>query len=106
MTPQQLYQALWALKCQGQPYTGYAELTRQALMRSLDWTADGDPREDGVLVPAGTTVRIVMVSRFGDVGITTRLDTPYGYGLRTPPEDGLLKNCRLTRGTAREEKTP
>lgn len=33
-------------------------------------------------VPAGTRVKIVMVSRFGDVGITTDLAAETGYGAR------------------------
>jgi hypothetical protein len=32
--------------------------------------------------PAGTKVKIVMVSRLGDVGITTDLDAEYGYDAR------------------------
>jgi len=31
---------------------------------------------------AGTTVKVVMVSRFGDVGITDKLDSEHGYGMR------------------------
>jgi hypothetical protein len=31
---------------------------------------------------AGKRVRVVMASRHGDVGITTRLDREYGYDLR------------------------
>lgn len=33
-------------------------------------------------VTAGTLVKIVMVSRFGDVGITTDLSAENGYGAR------------------------
>jgi len=34
------------------------------------------------LLPKGTRVRIVMASRFGDVGITDRLEAEHGYGAR------------------------
>lgn len=34
------------------------------------------------IVPAGTPVKIVMVSRLGDVGITTNLDADRGYQAR------------------------
>ena len=35
------------------------------------------------IVPAGTTVKIVMVSRFGDIGVTTDLTAYRGnYGAR------------------------
>jgi len=45
------------------------------------------------IIPAGTTVRIVMVSRFGDVGITHDLETEVGYHARIFPEglDNLRK---------------
>jgi hypothetical protein len=34
------------------------------------------------VVPAGTPVRIVMVSRLGDVGITTNMRAEHGYNAR------------------------
>lgn len=46
---------------------------------------------------AGTTVRILMVSRLGDMGITNRLDEQYGYLWRVQPGGEYLDNCRLTR---------
>lgn len=38
-------------------------------------------------VPAGSTVKIVMHSRFGDVGITDDLTADYGYGARLDPAE-------------------
>jgi len=38
--------------------------------------------EDIVTLPIGTRVKIVMASRFGDVGITDDLTAEYGYHLR------------------------
>lgn len=38
-------------------------------------------------VPAGTLVKIVMVSRMGDVGITDNLDAENGYKARLLLED-------------------
>lgn len=38
-------------------------------------------------VPAGTPVKIVMVSRFGDVGITTDLSADIGYSARVDLSD-------------------
>ena len=43
-------------------------------------------------LPAGTTVKIVMVSRFGDVGITDDLNAEFGYEARTELEN--LDNLR------------
>lgn len=39
------------------------------------------------MVPAGTKVKIVMVSRFGDVGITDNLAAEYGYSARISLDD-------------------
>lgn len=47
------------------------------------WDGDG-PVMDEVQVKAGTRVRVVMASRFGDVGITTQLQDKSGYMLRVP----------------------
>jgi hypothetical protein len=50
------------------------------------WTGErdqkGEPIMDPVELPAGTRVRVVMASRFGDVGITPKLDAEHGYVLR------------------------
>ena len=40
-------------------------------------------------VPKGTKVKIVMQSRFGDVGITTNLNTTFGYQARVDAIDTL-----------------
>ena len=45
------------------------------------WNKDNRVEEKKVL-SIGTRVRIVMVSRFGDVGITDDLTTEHGYHLR------------------------
>jgi hypothetical protein len=37
---------------------------------------------EDTIAPAGTVVKIVMVSRFGDVGITTDLTAEHGYRAR------------------------
>lgn len=53
---------------QGSLYRGYWE--------------NGEPVMEVHHIPKGTTVRIVMVSRFGDVGITDKLDDAVGYRAR------------------------
>ncbi len=45
------------------------------------WKGHRKPEETRV-VPAGKTVRIVMVSRLGDVGITDNLSAETGYHAR------------------------
>lgn len=44
---------------------------------------NGNPVMRQEVVPAGTTVKITMVSRFGDVGVTTNFSVDRGnYGAR------------------------
>lgn len=106
MTMTELYEALWRQKESGyRPYAGYAETTQPLVMAHFTgrWdTSDvepigAEPIMEHVTVPQGATVKIVMVSRLGDIGITERLETDYGYGLRVTLESGVLTNCRLER---------
>ena len=48
---------------------------------------DGAPAMNEIECPSGTRVKIVMVSRFGDIGITNDLDVDHGYGARVLLED-------------------
>jgi hypothetical protein len=54
--------------------------------------AGNEPVSREVPLTAGTTVKIVMVSRFGDIGITEDLTAERGYGARIMLED--LENLR------------
>lgn len=74
----------------------YGELTEDTRMEYYrGYWDDSGPAMDEYDVPAGTTVRIVMVSRFGDVGITEKLDNATGYGKRI--DIGKLVNLRKER---------
>jgi hypothetical protein len=57
----------------------YATLKRDVVMRHLRNT-----KEVEIPVSAGATVKLVMVSRFGDVGVTEDLTAENGYGIRLP----------------------
>jgi hypothetical protein len=46
-----------------------------------------EPQFEKVAVNAGQLVKIVMVSRFGDVGITENLTADVGYGMRVQLDD-------------------
>lgn len=48
----------------------------------------------------GRLVRVVMASRFGDVGITTRLHNEHGYEKRVSVED--LTDFSATKATAEQ----
>jgi hypothetical protein len=105
MTEQELYDLLWERLCTSkdvhyaaaakgdyskpiyQP-EAYAELAKDLGMELWRY------RER---MKAGITVRIVMVSRLGDLGVTDQLGDQYGYIWRVQPGDGYLINCRLTK---------
>lgn len=57
-----------------------AILTREITVRK--WQGHFDP-EKVETWPAGKKVKVVMASRFGDVGITDDLDAIFGYCYRT-----------------------
>jgi hypothetical protein len=65
-------------------------LKRDCVFRT--WHGHGaDPEFTHYTVPAGTKVKIVMVSRLGDVGITTNLGADNGYSARVLLSD--LEPC-------------
>jgi hypothetical protein len=64
------------------PYE-YGELIHDITFTKYTHVPGAELQALETIVPAGTTVRISMYSRFGDVGITTNLDREYaGYGTR------------------------
>lgn len=54
------------------------------------WNGHGaKPEYTEHICPAGTKVRIWMVSRMGDIGITDNLDSPKGYDCRGVDNEDL-----------------
>ena len=45
-------------------------------------------------VPAGHTLKVVMISRFGDFGLTDDLSAEHGYHTRVPLDAASIKNLR------------
>ena len=74
----------------------FAEVTKPVTLSFYQgyWDENGPVSVDHE-IPEGTTVRIVMWSRFGDVGITDDLDADYGYDARLDLSE--LKNVRSIR---------
>lgn len=89
MTEQELYDVLWAAKLNGVfPVKGFAVLAKDMTFHDFN-----GQRTTFRQVPAGTKVRVVMVSRMGDVGITDDLQAQTGYKARCTPGDGYLIDC-------------
>lgn len=74
----------------------FAEVTKPTTLSFYQgyWDENGPVTVDHE-IPAGTTVKIVMWSRFGDVGITDDLEAEHGYGARVNLSE--LKNVRNIR---------
>lgn len=68
----------------------FARLREPAEMWHYKWYSaanmepqfDRMPQFDRIMCPAGQLVKLVMVSRFGDVGVTEDLTAENGYGAR------------------------
>lgn len=59
----------------------------RTLEHYLGYSKDNKPQFREVPCEAGQRVKIVMVSRFGDVGITEDLNAENGYGMRVMLDD-------------------
>lgn len=85
---------LWDLKCVGTfmkihenmknwyDYEIYAKTTKDFKMNVWNGEHPVDENMKSHICKAGTKVRVWMVSRFGDVGVTDNLDNPIGYDVR------------------------
>lgn len=72
-------------------------------MQMSHWNGQHPPEKNTTYTPVnpGDTLRIVMVSRFGDCGLTTDLTATHGYGLRVDFENPAIGDIRWT-----QEPTP
>ena len=104
MTGRELHRLMMAsyVHVRGEPnkewVTGYAELTVVVVARHWNgslYKMKGLPEFTEELFPEGKTVKVVMASRFGDLGITDNLNAQNGYCVRVLPE--MLSNVRLTK---------
>jgi hypothetical protein len=66
--------------------TATAVLTRELAVKR--WCGHNQPSAQEVW-PAGKRVKVVMASRFGDVGITDDLSAEHGYHYRTQCVEGV-----------------
>lgn len=96
-TDNPMFFKMWDIMCvkrefgknnDGKKYWGdyeiYAKTTKDVKM--FVWNGNHNPTVEANtkehICPAGTKVRVWMVSRFGDAGITDNLITPKGYDVR------------------------
>lgn len=89
-----LLSSLQLAKGRHQPIEAYVTTTREIPYGSKEggkgpWNGDYEK-----LIPAGTTMRVVMVSRMGDFGLSDDLQATHGYGVRLDFESALITNLR------------
>ena len=80
------------------PTHAYCEITEPLMLHKWDGKSwdDGTPVYTHCSVPAGATLKIVMISRLGDVGLTDDLAAKYDYHIRIPWDSLIITNLRLT----------
>ena len=82
MDRNEIFNELYRLKSEFKPYAAYCTTVKTLPLQ--DWNGK-HPVEENVTyrdVSPGTVLRIVMVSRFNDFGVTDELDREHGYKLR------------------------
>jgi hypothetical protein len=91
----------------GQPVQALATLGKDVTATIHTMVPGSGWQERQEVWPAGTRVRAVMSSRFGDVGITKNLEAVNGYDARIPcvegdvwgkPDPDVLKDIELIPG--------
>jgi hypothetical protein len=75
--------------------TAYCTTAKPIKLHKWNGTHPVEENETVTDVPVGSTLKIVMVSRMGDCGLTDELDKEHGYGVRVPfDEEGHIKDIR------------
>lgn len=85
-----LLTSLFRAKANHRPIRAFVTLTEEIPFGSKEggkgpWNGDYEK-----LIPAGTVMRICMVSRMGDFGLTDKLDADFGYGVRLAFDDAAM----------------
>jgi hypothetical protein len=95
---QQILDELYRRKLAHEPYAAYCTASEPLGLKYYTgrWV-DGKPEMRDVSIDTGTTLRIVMVSRLGDIGLTEHLEAAYGYGIRLPLDSEKITRIRWTR---------
>jgi hypothetical protein len=74
----------------------YVTAARPIPMGSKDGKGPWGGKPDR-MIPVGSTLRIVMVSRMGDCGLSDNLDATHGYDVRFNWESAFMSDIRLTK---------
>lgn len=90
-----IFELLWRIKGLGKwnDCIIYAVTTEDVEMQVWNGKHSADKDFSRHICPAGTKVRVWMISRFGDIGITDNLVDPRGYDARVEPH--VLTNVNI-----------
>lgn len=77
--------------------TAYCTVAKPITLSKWNGVHPVDKNTTDVVVQPGTTLKIVMVSRFGDCGLTDDLDADHGYHVRVNPDDKEICDVRWGR---------
>lgn len=93
---QALIEKLWQRKCAFLPVAAYCTTTQPVTLKHFVRWEHGktEPTMRSVPVPAGQTLKVVMISRFEDFGLTEDLSASQGYGVRLPWDSPAFMNLR------------
>lgn len=91
-----IIEELYARKSRFQQTHAYVTATEP--MRMSHWNGKHPPEQNMSYSPVnpGDTLKILMVSRFGDFGLTTDLKAETGYGLRVDGDSPAITDIRWT----------
>lgn len=89
---------MFKAKARGRMPKAFCVAAKPLVLQKWNQRRPGEPEYTEVPIPAGTPLKIVMVSRFGDVGLTDDLDAVNGYHIRVFPSDDQIKDLRLIKG--------
>jgi len=91
---EEVVKQLYERKSKHQNYAAYVTVEKQVTLKH--WQGHGaDPEYVEEIIPPGRTLKIVMVSRFGDCGLTNELKAVNGYSARLNFNDPSIGNIRL-----------
>ena len=87
---------LYRLKAEFKDTHAYVTSTAPIQLKRWNGRHPYESNMKTVTVPAGRTLKIVMISRFEDFGLTDDLSADNGYEVRLPFDSDLIENLRLT----------
>lgn len=93
----EVVRSLYLAKSEYRDTHGYVTTTEPLEME--EWNGKHPVEENTTrhTIPVGSTLKIVMVSRFGDCGLTDKLDAVNGYGLRLQWNSPKITDIRKSR---------